>query len=78
MDEFELVFYIRRENYEISNKNFMDILLFAIMGLFGDKKEMIIGNICPKCNMEFSEPERMMRHMIKAHKKKKFQCDTCR
>ncbi len=56
----------------------MDVFLIEIMGLFGRKKEIVLGNICPKCNMEFSEPERMMRHMIKAHKKKKFQCDTCR
>jgi uncharacterized C2H2 Zn-finger protein len=56
----------------------MDVLLKVIMGLFARKKEIVLGNICPKCNMEFSELERMMRHMIKAHKKKKFQCDTCR
>ena len=47
------------------------------MRLFERKKEVILGNTCPKCGMEFSEPERMMRHMIKAHKRKKFECNSC-
>jgi len=48
------------------------------MGLFSRKKEVVIGNICPKCNMKFSDPERTLRHIEKAHKsKKKFDCDTC-
>jgi len=48
------------------------------MGLFSRKKEVIVGNICPKCNMEFSDAERTLRHISKAHKpKKKFECDSC-
>ncbi len=48
------------------------------MGLLSRKKEVIVGNICPKCNMEFSDPQRTLRHIAKAHKsKKKFDCDTC-
>ena len=47
------------------------------MGLFGGKKDVILGNTCPKCGMEFSDSERTMRHMIKAHKRKKFECDSC-
>ena len=45
--------------------------------MFQRKKEVVTGNVCPKCNMEFSETERMLRHMIKAHKGKKFTCDSC-
>jgi len=47
------------------------------MGLFGRKKETTLETICSKCGMEFSEPERMMRHMKKAHKRKKFECNSC-
>ena len=48
------------------------------MGLFSRKKEEIVDNICPKCNMEFSDPQRTLRHIEKAHKpKKKFNCDSC-
>jgi uncharacterized C2H2 Zn-finger protein len=48
------------------------------MGLFSRKKEVIVDNICPKCNMEFTDSERTLRHMEKAHKpKKKFECDSC-
>ena len=48
------------------------------MGIFSRKKKIIIGNICPKCNMEFSDPQRTLRHIEKAHKaKKKFNCDSC-
>ena len=47
------------------------------MGLFGRKKAMILGKTCPKCGMEFLDAERMMRHMVKAHKRKKFECDSC-
>jgi len=50
----------------------------GIMGLFSSKKEMMISNICPKCNMTFSDPERTLRHIAKAHKpKKKFECNSC-
>ncbi|MDF2421481.1 MAG: hypothetical protein OPY06_00525 [Nitrosopumilus sp.] len=49
-----------------------------IMGLFSRKKEIIVGNICPKCDMEFADSERTLRHMEKAHKsKKKFECNSC-
>jgi uncharacterized C2H2 Zn-finger protein len=48
------------------------------MGLFSRKKEIIIGNVCPKCNMEFSDSQKTLRHIKKAHKsKKKFNCDSC-
>jgi len=48
------------------------------MGLLSRKKEMIIGNICPKCNTEFSDPQRTIRHIEKAHKsRKKFECNSC-
>ena len=49
------------------------------MGLFSRKKEMItVGTICPKCKMQFTEPGRMLRHMQKAHKKKrKIECNSC-
>jgi len=57
----------------------MDTLLSEDMGLFSRKKEVIVGNICPKCNMEFSDPERTLRHFTKAHNKskKKFECNSC-
>lgn len=49
-----------------------------IMGFLSRKKEMVVGNICPKCNMQFSDAQRTLRHIEKAHKsKKKFDCDTC-
>jgi uncharacterized C2H2 Zn-finger protein len=48
------------------------------MGLFTRKKEVVISNFCPKCNMKFADAERAMRHIAKAHKsKKKFECDSC-
>lgn len=48
------------------------------MGLFSRKKEMIVGNTCPKCNMEFSDPQRTIRHIEKDHQsKKKFECNSC-
>lgn len=48
------------------------------MGLLSRKKEIIVGNICPKCNMEFSDSQRTLRHMEKAHQsKKKFECNSC-
>lgn len=48
------------------------------MGMFSRKKEIVIGNICPKCNMEFSDPARTLRHITKAHQsKKKFECNSC-
>ena len=48
------------------------------MGLFARKKEIIVGTICPKCDMEFTDSERTLRHMEKAHQsKKKFECNSC-
>lgn len=49
------------------------------MGLFRRKQEkMTVGTICPKCKMEFSEPGRMLRHMQKAHKRKrKIEYNSC-
>lgn len=38
------------------------------MGFFRREKQ-ITGTICKECGMEFSETERMLRHMIKAHTK---------
>jgi uncharacterized C2H2 Zn-finger protein len=49
-----------------------------MMGFLSRKKEIIVGKICPKCDMEFSDAQRTVRHIKKAHKsKKKFDCDTC-
>ena len=49
-----------------------------IMGLLSRKKEIVVGNICPKCDMEFSDAQRTLRHMEKAHQsKKKFECNSC-
>ena len=48
------------------------------MGFLSRKKEVLITNTCPKCSMEFSDPERTLRHIEKAHKpKKKFECNSC-
>jgi len=48
------------------------------MGLFSRKKEVVISNVCPKCNMAFSDPQRTVRHIAKAHKpKRKFECNSC-
>jgi len=48
------------------------------MGLFRKENKFEIGNICPKCEMKFSSPERTLRHMARAHPvKKRFNCDTC-
>ena len=48
------------------------------MGLLSRKKEVIVSNICPICNMEFLDPQRTLRHIEKAHQsKKKFECDSC-
>ncbi|HSB84219.1 MAG TPA: hypothetical protein VLD64_07025 [Nitrosarchaeum sp.] len=41
---------------------------------FFSKEKFIVETKCRECNMEFSEPERMLRHMIKAHTKKKPSC----
>jgi len=50
----------------------------GFMGLFSRKEEIIITNICPKCNMTFSDPQRTLRHIAKAHQpKKKFECNSC-
>jgi len=48
------------------------------MGLLRKNKELVIGTICPKCKMEFSDPQRVVRHMMKAHpKKRKIECNSC-
>ncbi len=41
------------------------------MELFSRKKEITVGNICLKRNMAFSDPQRTLRHIEKAHKPKK-------
>jgi len=48
------------------------------MGIFSSKKELEVTTECPKCNMKFSDPERTLRHIAKAHKpKRKFDCNSC-
>ena len=37
---------------------------------FFSKEKIIMETKCRECGMEFSESERMIRHMIKAHTKK--------
>jgi len=39
------------------------------MNLFKRKPETTTSLVCRICEMEFSDPERTMRHMIKAHSK---------
>ena len=39
-----------------------------IMKLFGKKTEQP-SLVCRICEMEFSDPDRTMRHMVKAHSK---------
>ena len=66
-----------QDNVNLS-KNFIDYFYSENMGLFSRKKEIMIGHVCPKCNMEFSDPERTVRHIAKAHQsKKKFECNSC-
>jgi len=56
----------------------MGTIFSGFMGLFSRKKEIVAGNICPKCDMEFTDAQRTLRHMEKAHKsKKKFECNSC-
>jgi uncharacterized C2H2 Zn-finger protein len=71
--------WIFRDNLWLNWKNSFNCTIFTkIMGLFSRKKEIIIGNVCPKCNMEFSDSQKTLRHIKKAHKsKKKFNCDSC-
>ena len=48
------------------------------MGLFSNKKEIMIGTICPKCNMQFTSPKMTLRHIAKAHRPKiKVECNSC-
>jgi uncharacterized C2H2 Zn-finger protein len=48
------------------------------MGLLTRKKEIAITNVCPKCDMTFSDPQRTLRHITKAHNpKRKFECNSC-
>ncbi len=42
---------------------------------FFSKEKVIMETKCRECGMEFSESERMIRHMIKAHTKKKPSCN---
>tara|TARA_B000000460_G_C21331604_1_gene313051 strand:+ start:498 stop:656 length:159 start_codon:yes stop_codon:yes gene_type:complete len=42
------------------------------MNFFRRKNEIVIsGVICKFCGMEFSAPDRMIKHMLKAHGKSK-------
>ncbi|MEE3213485.1 MAG: hypothetical protein VX209_03050 [Thermoproteota archaeon] len=36
---------------------------------FFKKTKVITETVCKECGMKFAEPERMLRHMIKAHSK---------
>ena len=36
---------------------------------FFRREKQVTETVCRECGMEFSEPERMLRHMIKAHAK---------
>ena len=48
------------------------------MGLLSRKKEIVVGSICPKYDMEFSDSQRTVHHIEKAHQsKKKFECNSC-
>ena len=52
------------------------------MNLFRRKKEIVIsGTICKLCVMEFSAPDRMVKHILKAHgkpkKNKGSSCPNC-
>jgi hypothetical protein len=49
-------------------------LKIAFMKFFA-KEKVIVETKCRECGMEFSESERMLRHMIKAHTKKKPSCN---
>ena len=44
---------------------------------FFRKEKLITETICKECGMEFSEPERMLRHMIKAHSQSKGPSCNC-
>jgi len=44
---------------------------------FFRKEKLIMETVCKECGMEFSEPERMLRHMIKAHSKSKGPSCNC-
>ncbi len=47
------------------------------MNLFRRKKEIVIsGTICKFCGMEFSDPDRMVKHMLKAHSRPKKNNDS--
>ena len=39
------------------------------MNLFRKQQTQDVGLICKICDMEFSDSERTMRHMVKAHSK---------
>jgi len=72
--------YLENFNFkQIELKNsFIGTFFSGFMGLFSRKKEIVVGNICPKCDMEFTDSQRTLRHMEKAHKsKKKFECNSC-
>lgn len=46
------------------------------MNLFRREKA-VTETVCKQCGMEFSESERMLRHMIKAHAKRKGPSCNC-
>jgi hypothetical protein len=48
---------------------YIDRKYCIFMNLFKRKPETITSLVCKICEMEFSDPERTMRHMIKAHSK---------
>ena len=80
MESEQLVMFVKLigRSPDSWEKCFIYTIFTNTMGMFSRKKEIIVGNICPKCSMEFSNAERTLRHMEKAHKpKKKFECDSC-
>jgi hypothetical protein len=47
----------------------MDKKYRFFMNLFRKKPQTTTSLVCKICEMEFSDPERTVRHMIKAHSK---------
>lgn len=55
--------------YEKFTLNLLNEQKISIFMGFLRREKQITGTICKECGMEFSETERMLRHMIKAHTK---------
>lgn len=61
-----LLLLINQYFMDIKRKNFKNLIQGSIF-----KKNQEFTNICKICKLEFSDPERTKRHMIKAHSKPK-------